>query len=104
MNMIATSYKFDSKTYPELRGIHPGNGDVITFGIRHSLHHMTKAVGRIAEYVERVEHGGPMNPGDGQFLEETVKKEFVNVLRLAELLNLNADDLMNYAVEKYGSR
>lgn len=102
--MIVAGYEFSGKNYPELRGVEPGSVDVVSFGIRHSLHHMTKSVGRIAEYVERVEHGGPMEAGDAQFLDETVKKQFVNVLRLAELLNLTADDLMGYAAEKYMNR
>lgn len=103
-DMIAAGDKFDGKNYPELQGKHPGNQDVTYFAIRHSLHHMQKGIGRIAEYVEKVEHGGPMEPGDNQFLDEIVKKEFVNVLRLAEVLGITADDLMFYAAEKYMNR
>lgn len=99
--IIRTGYVFDEKTYPELKGLTFDQDVIIGFGIRHSLHHMQKAIGRIAGYVEAQEHGGSADPGGFQFLQETVKKEFVNVMKLAELVGISAEELSSFVKEKY---
>lgn len=95
IDYIASRFVFDAAHYPLLEKLSPE--ERLHFSINHSLQHMNKQLGRIAAHLEDRDHGGAGNP---ELLKEAVVKEFINVLRLSELLNLTADDLYA-AIPKY---
>ncbi len=95
MHTIDRGYQFTPATYHAL----PAGADPHLFGIHHSLLHMNKATGVIAAELERHDHDSTL---DHPALELAVKKEFVNVLKLAAHLGLTAEDLAAHVRETYG--
>ena len=89
MDMIAKSYSFDSASYPTLAG--KTDQEVFAFAVRHNALHMAKALGKVGTYSEAVDHG---ENGNAPLLEEGTVKMFINVLRLAELQGIRAEQLI----------
>lgn len=92
---IASRFVFDETNYPLLQKLTPE--ERLQFSINHCLQHMMKQVGKIAAHLEDRDHGGAGNP---EVLKEALVKEFINVLRLAELLQVSAEELLK-SVPKY---
>ena len=89
MNEIAHKYKFDSTSYPSLKGKTPD--EIFAFAVRHSALHMGKALGKVSTVSEAMDHG---DEGSVELLEEGTVKMFINVLRLAELQGMSAERLV----------
>lgn len=98
-NLVVEKYRFDTKTYPELEGA--DDSQIDAFAIRHSALHMMKSVGEIAAYAEAEDHGKPIPIGR---VEEAVWKQFINVLRLADIVGMDAQTLTQKIVEHYQGR
>ena len=89
MNEIAKKYAFNSDSYPSLEG--KTREEIFIFAVRHSALHMGKTLGKISTFSEAVDHG---EKGSQELLEEGTVKMFINVLRLAELQNISAEQLI----------
>lgn len=90
IDFIASKFVFDAASYPLIVKLTPE--EKLQFSVNHSLQHMTKQIGKIAAHLEDKDHGGD---GNDEVLREALVKSFTNVLRLAELLNMNATDLLS---------
>jgi hypothetical protein len=95
IDFIAAKFVFNEASYPLLQKLSPEGK--LQFSVNHSLQHMAKSLGKIATHLEDVDHGGK---GDVKLLEEGLVKQLINVLRLAELLNISGDALLK-SIPKY---
>lgn len=93
---IAEHFTFDEETYPELRGA--SEEERLAFAIRHSALHMSKTAGKIAAVSEDVDHGREL---DMESLRENTMKSLINTLRLAELVGMSGNDLVQAIEKKY---
>ena len=89
IDFIAEKFVFDEASYPLLQKLSPE--EKLQFSVNHSLQHMAKVLGKIATHLEDVDHGGA---GSADLLHEGLVKQLINVLRLAELLDISGDDLL----------
>lgn len=64
--------------------------DKKAFALSHSVHHMQKSVGKLAAECERYDHGGKL---DDAAIKEGVVKMFINSVKLAEEMGINAEEL-----------
>ena len=90
-------FDFNEEKYPELVGA----SDEVTyrFAIRHASMHFAKTAGKIIAHSEDIDHGGL---GDTEELKTNVAKSLLNTLRLAGLLNMNEQDLVNRINQRLG--
>ena len=95
IDYIASRFVFDEASYPLLQKL--SVEERLQFSVNHSLQHMTKQLGKIATHLEDRDHGGQGNP---ELLKEALIKQFVNVLRLSELIGVSAEELL-VLVPKY---
>ncbi len=89
IDKIVVHYSFTPESYPELTG--KSRDEVMKFAVRHSALHMAKSLGKIAAFAEAQDHG---DLAGEKLLEEGMVKMLINVLRLAELQGLKADELL----------
>lgn len=95
IDFIASKFVFDETGYPLLAKLTPE--EQLQFSLHHSLQHLMKQLGKIAAHVEDKDHGGE---GDVEALRRVFMKSFVSTLRLAELLGIDADELLT-SILKY---
>lgn len=89
IDFIASKFVFDETGYPLLAKLAPE--EQLQFSLNHSLQHLMKQLGKIAAHLEDKDHGGE---GDSEALRRAFMKSFVSTLRLAELLGIDADELL----------
>ena len=89
IDKIVVHYSFTAENYPELAG--KSEDEIKKFAVRHGVLHMAKSLGKMAEFAEAQDHG---DAADERLLEEGTVKMLINVLRLAELEGLKADELL----------
>ncbi len=89
IDYIAAQFVFDEASYPILQKL--TSEERLQFSVNHSLQHMMKQIGKIATHLEDKDHGGV---GNNDMLKQALIKEFINILRLSELLNVNAKELL----------
>ena len=89
MSFIGERYKFNGDSYPKLRGVTDPDA-IKAFALSHSLKHMNKSIGVLATESERLDHGGSMS---SEALKKGTVKMFINVLKLAEELDITAEEL-----------
>ena len=96
VEIIDQNYQFTEANYVALQA----GADPNVFGIHHSLLHMQKAVGTIAEQLEQHDHDSTL---DLPVITLAIKKQFVNVLKLAAHVGMTPEDLAKHVYETYGS-
>lgn len=89
MNYIDKRYVFNAETYPDLELT--TRDEKFDFGVRHSVLHMQKSLGKIAEYSEGRDHG---ELGSKKEVKIATVKMLINILKLASIQGMNADDLL----------
>lgn len=101
MQLIDHSYRFDAQTYPALQcdqGECEYGALVVNFAVAHSALHMIKSTAVVAAEAERVDHGGTL---DRETLKVAIRKQLVNTLKLAAVLELSAADLIEMVVQAH---
>lgn len=88
MHFIGDRYTFTEEHYPGYDQL--SDEQKLLFAVRHSALHMMKSVGKIAGEAEAADHGGQM---DEESLKVATTKMLVNVLKLAEELDMSGDEL-----------
>ncbi len=99
ITFIAHHFPFDEDHYPELIG--KDKEQVLAFALRHSALHFAKTAGKIAAVSEAIDHGAKV---DLEELRKNVPKALINTLRLAELVGVSEDDLVQAIEEKYRAK
>lgn len=99
MAYVNGKYTFTPEHYPVLQGA--SAEEVQAFAISHSAHHMSKSLGKISAESEAHDHGGKL---DFDALQIATAKMFVNTLRLASELGLNATQLAQMVPEVMKSK
>src|SRR4051812_38441753 len=90
MAEIAQKYPFSSEKYKRLKpDARPD--EILEFGVRHSLLHMTKSLGVIATVLEKTDHSGVLRDSP---LREVTVKSVINALNLANVLGISAEELV----------
>lgn len=88
MDFIGKRYTFTNESYPDFELL---SGDQqMHFIVRHSALHMMKSVGKLAAEAETADHGGTVDYAN---LKTATTKMLVNVLKLAEELDISAEEL-----------
>ena len=88
MDAIASAFVYDETSYPALADRTSEQRQ--QFALQHSLLHIQKSLGRIAAELETADHGGKANAFK---FKEAAIKQVINVLHLATLLGISAEDL-----------
>lgn len=95
IDFIVKRFDFSlEKDYPIIAKLSPD--ERFQFSVNHNFQHMIKSMGKIATHLENRDHG---DVGDVVLLREAMVKELVNVLRLAGLLGVNAEELLKEIVQ-----
>lgn len=89
MALLTNRQLIDKRVYPELADA--TNQERFRFFIRHSALHFTKTAGKIATEAEHADHGEPI---DMEKLRTNLVKGLVNVLLLARILDISAEELV----------
>jgi hypothetical protein len=85
---VAERFESNASVYPALALL--DEEQKRGFTISHSVLHMSKTVGRLAAECESFDHGGSLNVAA---LREATVKMLVNTLKLADDLQMTADEL-----------
>jgi len=88
MKIVAERFESGSSVYPAIALLDAEQKR--GFAIRHSVLHLSKTVGRLAAECESFDHGGSMNIAA---LREAAVKMLINTLKLADDLQMSADEL-----------
>lgn len=99
IRLIAKHFRFDEKTYPELKGVSEEQRHA--FAVKHSALHFAKTAGKIAAVSEDADHGGAIDTAN---LKINTTKALISILRLAELLDMSEKDLIKAIEEKYNDQ
>jgi len=99
IKFISENLVFDEKAYPELKNVDEEKR--LLFALKHSALHFSKTAGKIAEVNERIDHGKEANSDE---LKSNVSKALINTLRLAELVGITGDDLIQAIENKYNKK
>ncbi len=91
MEFINSKYVFNEENYPNMKGMDAAQQAM--FVLNHSVLHMQKSIGKIAEVCENYDHSGKINETDGAKVEEATVKMLINTLKLAHELGLNGEGL-----------
>lgn len=94
MEYIGSRYTFTPEHYPILAQL--DETQKLAFAVNHSAHHLSKSLGKISAECEAFDHDGELKR---EILEETTVKMFINILKLAQELGMNAADLCSKAPE-----
>lgn len=101
LEMVRHGWQFTQTAYPEMPESKQGvDGGWPVFAIKHTLFHMSKAVGAIANFCEQHDHGKCPNVD----LKEEALKQVVNSLRLCDLLGLSAEDIERHLTNQFDRR
>lgn len=95
IGLISRHYIFTNDYYPELpldteRRLH--------FALRHSAFHFAKTAGQLAAVCEALDHGEEV---DIDALRDVAPKALINTLKLAELIDLTEQELIDAASQRY---
>lgn len=90
MEYISVQWKFTPKNYPILEKLSKIERE--DFALGHIVKHMQKSLGKIASYSEAIDHND--EPSAGDFPKGATVKMIVNALRLATILGISADDII----------
>lgn len=95
IELISEHYVFTNEHYPELpldaeRRLH--------FALRHSAMHFAKTAGQLAAVCEAFDHG---EETDIEALRTLTPKALINTLKLAELIALSEQELIEAATRRY---
>lgn len=94
MEYIGSRYTFTPEHYPILARL--DETQKLAFAVSHSAHHLSKSLGKISAECEAFDHGGELKR---EALEEATVKMFINILKLAEELDMSAADLCSKVPE-----
>lgn len=94
-NFIKAKYKCTEVEYPKLSGL--TKDDIDAFNVRHSSLHASKLAGKLAALSEDVDHGSEL---DREKAKDIIVKQLINVLILADRLDIEVEDLVAEIPEK----
>mgnify|MGYP001558950578 CR=1 FL=1 len=99
IQFVAKHHVFDENKYPELKDATPD--EIVRFAIKHSALHFSKAAGKVATVSESVDHGGDI---DAEELKKNISKTIVNALRLAEVIGMTGEDIIQRIEKQYSDK
>ncbi|OGD37121.1 hypothetical protein A2850_04960 [Candidatus Azambacteria bacterium RIFCSPHIGHO2_01_FULL_51_74] len=88
IDVVEKHWPFDETTYPELHSLSQEQKNLFT--LKHILFHQIKAVAKLTEVCEVVDHGKSL---DGDKLHVAVRNFFINTLRLTRAAGYEEDGL-----------
>lgn len=95
MKFVRESYDFTTKRYPRLRA--PIDSDeVLAFAVGHVAKHIGENLGALLGQSGKFDHGEDLNH---EMLRFTATKLFIDILELANVLGMKAEDLCDRAPE-----
>lgn len=99
MNEIAEKWPFDKEIYPDIP--ESPKSRKILYAVRHIFEHQVKAIGYLAQVIEPREHKDiirdefQIDSREMNMLIGATVKLFKNSLRLAQIIGIDADDLVS---------
>ncbi len=91
---ISEKHQFNDDKYPEIKKA--SKEEIFCFAIKHSALHFSKTAGKIAAISEAIDHD---KKGELEDLKTNVAKSLVNTLRLAELIKMSEQELLEKVSE-----
>ena len=89
---IAAHYRFEPSIYPALQGMTEAHA--MEFALKHLLLHMQKNAGVVAAHLEGYDHSAAASDvNDLGHLREAAVKMFIDVIKLADVLDMSAGEL-----------
>lgn len=98
IQLVEEHYVFTPDVYPELPN---DEGQTLRFALKHSALHFAKTAGQLATVCEALDHGADV---DDATLRELTPKALINTLKLAELIGLTEQELLEAACNRYSNR
>lgn len=92
MGIIAKKYVFKKENYPNMDD--SSVETVRAFAINHSVLHMQKTLGKIADVCEVYDHTGKQSLDGLNTVGSATVKMFINTLKLAEEIGISAEQLI----------
>ncbi len=86
---IVEHFPFDTENFPSLEKL--SEQDKFLFAVQHCALHFAKTAGKVVASSEATDHGVELAVND---LKTNLAKSLITTLRLAALLNMNADELL----------
>ncbi len=91
IEFIGSKYIFNEENYPVMKDMPPEQKAM--FALNHSVLHMQKSIGKIAEVCESYDHTGKYTYMNKSQVEEATVKMLVNTLKLAQELGFTGKEL-----------
>lgn len=85
MDIVVGTWPFDAENYPLMNGLSPERRK--EFVLRHILMHQAKALAKLTEVIEPLDHGAPL---DDLKLCQATRNFLINTLRLADVVDMRA--------------
>jgi hypothetical protein len=99
MELIGSKYVFKEENYPAMKGMTEEQKKV--FALNHSILHMQKSIGKLAEVCEKYDHTGEYVPGSMDQVSEATVKMVINSLKLAQEIGFNGFELSERVQDFY---
>lgn len=96
IQFISKSFPFNGEKYPELQGADEQKR--FRFGLRHVALHMGISLSKVAKASERFDHGKEFDTTE---LRADAVNTIINGLKLAELLNISGEEIIQEMENKY---
>ena len=92
MNLINGKWSFDPRNYSALKG--KTEKEIARFAVQYIVKRHKKALGEISEITEQWDHGKEAGLSQTSVLRNSTVKLLKNTLRLAEIIGLKADEII----------
>lgn len=99
IKFITEHYHFDAQNFPELEG--KSEKQVFAFAVQHSALHFAKTAGKVVAVTEDADHGKEI---DVEELKANIPKALINTLRLAELVHMSEQEIIESIEQKYNDK
>jgi len=87
-NLIEDNWDFDEKKYPELLG--KSEEEKVKFALEHGVLHQMKSAGKMAEILEREDHGHDF---DREALVTAIRKQIINSVQMAHSAGISIGEI-----------
>lgn len=88
--VVREAWNFNSENYPIMKPLVKKGFERKGFILSHIALHQQKAAGRMAEAIEPMGHGGPLNRAT---LLKSIRNSIINSLRCADIAGITPDEI-----------
>ncbi|MBI4095203.1 MAG: hypothetical protein HY435_03360 [Candidatus Liptonbacteria bacterium] len=97
MSLVRDNWLFDEANYPQIREC--SDSEQQLFALRHVLMHLAKALGKLSEIVEPLDHKSVPEPPNKATFEPIVRNFLINTLKLADIAGISPEELAESVIK-----